>query len=187
MVYSVGGLETVLKEGLIIVYTGKGKGKTTAALGIVLRSVGHGRKVIMIQFIKGEWYYGELTSSKRLEPEFEMIAAGKGFVGILDDDHTIEEHRDAAAIAADLAKEKLATGIYDVMVLDEINYAVKLNLISVENVLEIINSKPPRTTLVLTGNYASEEIIAVADLVTEMKEVKHPYSSGVKATPGIDY
>jgi cob(I)alamin adenosyltransferase len=116
-----------------------------------------------------------------------MIAAGKGFVGILDDDHTIEEHRDAAIRAADLAKQKLSTGIYDVMVLDEINYAVKLDLISVENVLEIVNTKPPRTTLVLTGNYASEEIIAVADLVTEMKEVKHPYSSGVKATRGIDY
>src|SRR5215471_21093580 len=114
-------------KGLIVVYTGNGKGKTTAALGIALRSVGHGYKVIMIQFIKGEWYYGELTSSKRLEPEFEMIAAGKGFVGILDDDHTIQEHRDAAIRAADLAKQKLATGIYDVMVLDEINYAVKLN------------------------------------------------------------
>src|SRR5712691_13083617 len=83
------------KQGLVIVYTGKGKGKTTAALGIVLRSVGHGHKAIMIQFIKGEWYYGELTSSRRLEPEFEMIAAGKGFVGILDDDHTLEQHQDA--------------------------------------------------------------------------------------------
>ena len=80
------------KRGLIVVYTGNGKGKTTAALGIALRSVGHGHKVWMIQFIKGEWYYGELTSSKRLEPEFELIAAGKGFVGILDDDHSIAEH-----------------------------------------------------------------------------------------------
>lgn len=81
--------------GLVIVYTGKGKGKTTAPLGIVLRSVGHGYKVGMIQFIKGEWYYGELSSSKRLEPEFEMIAAGKGFVGIIDDDHPIEVHQKA--------------------------------------------------------------------------------------------
>jgi cob(I)alamin adenosyltransferase len=174
-------------KGLVIVYTGKGKGKTTAALGIVLRSVGHGHKAIMIQFIKGEWYYGELTSSRRLEPEFEMIAAGKGFVGILDDDHTIEQHQEAALKATALAIEKLSTGLYDVMILDEINYAVKLNLISVQNVLEIVRIKPPNTTLVLTGNYAPMEVIGVADLVTEMKEVKHPFGLGTKAIKGIDY
>lgn len=174
-------------KGLVIVYTGKGKGKTTAALGIVLRCVGHGHKAIMIQFIKGEWYYGELTSSRRLEPEFEMIAAGKGFVGILDDDHTIEQHQEAALKATALAIEKLSTGLYDVMILDEINYAVKLNLISVQNVLEIVRIKPPNTTLVLTGNYAPMEVIGVADLVTEMKEVKHPFGLGTKAIKGIDY
>jgi len=176
-----------LKKGLVIVYTGKGKGKTTAALGIVLRSVGHGQKVVMIQFIKGEWYYGELTSSRRLEPEFEMIAAGKGFVGILDDDHDIGEHQEAALKAATLAMEKLSTGLYDVMILDEINYAVKLNLISIQNVLEIVRIKPLKTTLVLTGNYAPEELISVADLVTEMREVKHPFLLGTKAIKGIDY
>ena len=176
-----------LGKGLVIVYTGKGKGKTTAPLGIVLRSIGHGHKVIMIRFIKGEWYYGELTSSRRLEPEFEMIAAGKGFVGILDDDHTLDEHQDAALKAATLAMEKLSTGLYDVMILDEINYAVKLNLISLQNVLEIVRIKPFKTTLVLTGNYAPEEVIAVADLVTEMREIKHPYLLGTKAIKGIDY
>ena len=93
----------------MVVYTGKGKGKTTAALGIVLRSVGHGYKVAMIQFIKGEWYYGELTSSRRLEPEFELIAAGKGFVGILDDDHPFDDHRAAALNAVSLAKQKYKT------------------------------------------------------------------------------
>jgi cob(I)alamin adenosyltransferase len=174
-------------RGLVVVYTGKGKGKTTAALGIVLRSVGHGYKVGMIQFIKGEWYYGELSSSKRLEPEFEMIAAGKGFVGIIDDDHPIEDHQKAAQEAVVLAKEKLSSGIYNVMILDEINYAVKLNLISVQNVLDIIKIKPDKTTLILTGNYAAAEVIAAADLVTEMKEVKHPYNLGIKAKKGIDY
>jgi cob(I)alamin adenosyltransferase len=173
--------------GLLVVYTGKGKGKTTAALGIVLRSVGHGYKVGMIQFIKGEWYYGELSSSKRLEPEFEMIAAGRGFVGIIDDDHPIEDHQRAAQEAVALANERLSSGLYDVMILDEINYAIKLNLISVQNVLDIIKKKPKKTTLVLTGNYAPAEIIAVADLVTEMKEIKHPYQLGVKAKKGIDY
>ena len=174
-------------RGLVVVYTGKGKGKTTAALGIVLRSVGHGYKVGMIQFIKGEWYYGELSSSKRLEPEFEMIAAGKGFVGIIDDDHPIEDHQKAAQEAVVLAKEKLSSGIYNVMILDEINYAVKLNLITVQNVLDIIKIKPDKTTLILTGNYAAAEVIAAADLVTEMKEVKHPYNLGIKAKKGIDY
>src|SRR5689334_21352147 len=106
------------EKGLVIVYTGKGKGKTTAALGIALRAIGHGYKVGMIQFIKGEWYYGELTSSKRLEPEFDMIAAGKGFVGIIDDDHPIEDHRKAAQEAIEIVKDKLMSGKYDVTILD---------------------------------------------------------------------
>jgi cob(I)alamin adenosyltransferase len=175
------------ERGLVIVYTGKGKGKTTAALGIVLRAVGHGMKVAMIQFIKGEWYYGELTSSKRLEPEFELIAAGKGFVGIVDDDHPREDHQIAARAALDIAREKLASGVYDVVILDEINYAVKLGLISENDVMEIVRLKPQKTTLVLTGNYAPEPLVAVADLVTEMKEVKHPYQQGIKAKKGIDF
>lgn len=174
-------------RGIVVVYTGKGKGKTTAALGIVLRAVGHGYRVGMVQFIKGEWYYGELTSSKRLEPEFEMIAAGKGFVGIIDDDHPIEEHQKAARGAVELVKDKLASGQYDVMVLDEVNYAVKLNLITVDDVLGIIAIKPEKTTLVLTGNYAHEKVIEAADLVTEMREIKHPYKKGIKAKKGIDF
>ena len=175
------------EKGLVIVYTGKGKGKTTAALGIVLRSVGHGYKVGMIQFIKGEWYYGELTSSKRLEPEFEMIATGKGFVGIIDDDHPAEDHQKAAKEAVALAKVRLSSGEYDIIILDEINYAVKLNLVSLQDVLDIVKVRPKKTSLVLTGNYAPEEIIDVADLVTEMKEIKHPYRAGIKAKKGIDY
>src|SRR5438067_9641049 len=176
-----------LDKGLVVVYTGKGKGKTTAALGIVLRSVGHGYRVGMVQFIKGEWYYGELSSSKRLEPEFEMIAAGKGFVGIIDDDHSIEVHQKAAQEAVALAKERLSTGKYDIMILDEINYAVKLNLITVRDVLDIINRKPQKTSLILTGNYAPPELITIADIVTEMREIKHPYQLGIRAKKGIDY
>ena len=176
-----------LEKGLVVVFTGRGKGKTTAALGIVLRSVGHGHRVAMIQFIKGEWYYGELTSSKRLEPEFEMIATGKGFVGILDDDHPIQAHQNAAQEAVSIAKERLSSDRYEVIILDEINYAAKLNLISVQDILDVINAKPKRTTLILTGNYATQEIIDKADLVTEMTEIKHPYRSGNKAKKGIDY
>jgi cob(I)alamin adenosyltransferase len=175
------------EKGLVIVYTGKGKGKTTAALGIVLRAVGHGYKVGMIQFIKGEWYYGELTSSKRLEPEFELIAAGRGFVGIIDDDHPIEEHEKAAKDAIQVAKQKIASGDYDIMILDEINYAVKLNLISQEDILDVIAAKPEKTSLVLTGNYVPEAVIDAADLVTEMREIKHPYQRGIKAKKGVDF
>ncbi len=173
--------------GFVIVYTGKGKGKTTAALGIVLRAVGHGYRVGMIQFIKGEWYYGELTSSKRLEPEFEMIAAGKGFVGIIDDDHPVEDHQQAARQALAVAREKLFSGSYDVLILDEISYAVKLGLLSEKDVLDLIAARPQKTTLVLTGNYAPESFIQAADLVTEMREIKHPYQSGIKAKKGIDF
>ena len=175
------------EKGLVIVYTGKGKGKTTSALGIALRAIGHGYKVGMIQFIKGEWYYGELTSSKRLEPEFDMIAAGKGFVGIIDDDHPIEDHRKAAQEAIEIVKDKLMSGKYDVMILDEINYAAKLSLISEQDIMNIISAKPDKTTLVLTGNYAPDSVIAAADLVTEMKEIKHPYQQGIKAKKGIDF
>ena len=175
------------EKGLVIVYTGKGKGKTTAALGIVLRAVGHGYKVGMIQFIKGEWYYGELTSSKRLEPEFELIVAGRGFVGIIDDDHPIEEHEKAAKDAIEVAKQKIASGDYDIMILDEINYAVKLNLISQEDILDVIAAKPEKTSLVLTGNYVPKSVMDAADLVTEMREIKHPYQRGIKAKKGVDF
>ena len=173
--------------GLVIVYTGKGKGKTTAALGMVLRAVGHGFKVAMIQFIKGSWYYGELTSSSRLEPDFELVAAGKGFVGIIDDNKPIEDHISAAREALQISKEKITSGKYDIVILDEINYAVNLKLISTDDVLELIKLKPRKTTLVLTGNYANDEVIEVADLVTEMKEIKHPYREGKKAKRGVDF
>jgi len=173
--------------GLVIVYTGSGKGKTTAALGMALRALGHGFKVAMIQFIKGSWYYGELKSSSRLEPDFELVAAGKGFVGIIDDNKPIEDHVNAAREALRISKEKITSAKYDIIILDEINYAVNLKLISVNDVLELIKLKPKKTTLVLTGNHASEKVIKAADLVTEMKEIKHPYRQGRKAKRGIDF
>jgi cob(I)alamin adenosyltransferase len=116
-----------------------------------------------------------------------MIAAGKGFVGIIDDDHPIGDHQGAAKEAVMLAKEKLASGAYDVVILDEINYAAKLNLITEQDILDIIAAKPEKTSLVLTGNYAPESVIEAADLVTEMKEIKHPYQKGIKAKKGIDF
>lgn len=175
------------KDGLVIVYTGKGKGKTTAALGMALRAVGHDRKICMIQFIKGSWHYGEMTSSKLLEPQFELVAVGKGFVGILDDKSPREEHVKIAREAVHISREKIQSKKYDIIILDEINYAVNLGLVEVNDVLDLIKIKPATLHLVLTGNYANDEIINAADLVTEMKEIKHPFQVGIKAKKGIDY
>ena len=175
------------EKGLTIVYTGKGKGKTTAALGIALRATGYKKKICMIQFIKGSWHYGEMDSSKRLEPEFEMVAIGKGFVGIMDDKSLKIDHQKVAKEAIRISNEKIQSGKYDIVILDEINYAVNLNLIELEDVLDLINSKPQNIDLVLTGNYVKEEVIEAADLVTEMREIKHPFQHGIKAKKGIDY
>ena len=175
------------KDGLILVYTGGGKGKTTAALGLALRAVGYNHKICMIQFIKGSWHYGEMDSSKRLEPEFDLIAAGKGFVGILDDKSSRQEHEKIAHDAICICKEKILSGNYDIIILDEVNYAIHLGLIDVKEVLELIKLKPSALNLVLTGNHAKKEIIELADLVTEMKEIKHPFKSGIKAKKGIDF
>jgi cob(I)alamin adenosyltransferase len=175
------------KDGFVIVYTGKGKGKTTAALGMALRAVGYNYKICMIQFIKGSWHYGEMTSSKRLEPEFELTAIGKGFVGIIDDKSPIEAHKEIADEALRVAKEKIQSEKYDIVILDEINYAINLNLVKLEDALDLIKIKPSKLNLVLTGNYARDEIIKVADLVTEMREIKHPFKAGIKAKKGVDF
>jgi len=175
------------KDGLVIVYTGNGKGKTTAALGMALRAIGYDHKVCMLQFIKGSWHYGEMDSSKKLEPNFELIAIGKGFVGILDDNSPREEHEKYAAEALKICKEKIFSEKYNVVILDEINYAINLGLIDVQEIIKIIKDKPSNLDLVLTGNHAKEEIIELADLVTEMKEIKHPFKSGIKAKKGIDF
>ena len=128
----------------------------------------------MIQFIKGSWHYGEMDSSKRLGSEFELVAVGKGFVGILDDNTPKEVHEKYAKDAIKICKGKILSKKYDLVILDEINYAVNLGLISSDDVIELIKIKPKKLDLVLTGNHAKEEIIELADLVTEMKEIKHP-------------
>ena len=177
----------MVKDGLVVVYTGGGKGKTTAALGMALRAVGHNKRVCMVQFIKGSWHYGEMDSSRRLEPEFEMIAAGKGFVGIVDDKSPREVHKKAAGEAVRISREKILSGRYDLVILDEVNYAVDLGLVDSGEVADIIRAKPGPVDLVLTGNRARPEIIDMADLVTEMREIKHPYRAGIKAKRGIDF
>ena len=174
-------------NGLIIVYYGNGKGKTTAALGVALRAIGYEHNVCMIQFIKGEWDYGELYSSNKLKPYFELIVTGKGFVGIIDDDHLIDEHIQSSKNAIRIATEKIRSNKYNTIILDEINYAIKLNLITENEVISMLESKPTELNIILTGNYLSNKILDLADLVTEMREVKHPYKKGIKAKKGIDF
>ena len=176
-----------MDKGLIIVYYGNGKGKTTAALGVALRAIGYEWNVCMIQFIKGEWNYGEIYSSNRLKPNFELVITGKGFVGIIDDDHDFTEHVESSKNALAIAKEKIDSGKYSIVILDEINYALKLGLIEEKEIISLLDSKPPEVTVILTGNHLTDNIFRIADLVTEMKEIKHPYKKGIKAKKGIDY
>jgi cob(I)alamin adenosyltransferase len=173
------------RHGLVIVHTGNGKGKTTAALGLALRAVGQGLKVSMIQFIKGSWKYGELRAPEFL-PGFEIHPMGRGFVDL----GSKQPHPEDVALARetfDAAREKVLSGAYDMVILDEANYAVAYGLLDVESVLGLIREKPPQVHLVLTGRDARPEVIEAADLVTEMREVKHAFRKGVKAQKGIEF
>jgi cob(I)alamin adenosyltransferase len=173
-----------LEKGLVQVYTGDGKGKTSAAFGLALRAIGRGLKVYIVQFIKGGFDYGELYIVDKL-PNLTLKAFGRGrFVTQQPPD---EKDVTLAEEAFNLAKKVVESGEYDMVILDEINVALNLKLISLEKVLKLIKDKPKHVELVLTGRYAPNEIIEVADLVTEMKEVKHPYRKGCQARKGIDY
>lgn len=174
-------------RGLVLINTGDGKGKTTAALGTILRAVGYGHRCLIVQFIKGSWTYGEMKSIKRLEPEVEFYRMGRGFVGIVDDTLPREEHEKAAREALQFAREKLTSGDYRLVLLDEIFIAVQLNLIAKEDVLALLDVRPAQTTLILTGRGAPAEVIERADTVTEMREIKHAYRKGILAQRGVDY
>lgn len=173
-------------RGLVIVHTGSGKGKTTAAMGMALRAAGHGLKVLMIQFIKGSWKYGELESIKKLEPFFKIKPMGKGFIRFDKDGPGPEDVR-AVKEAWEYFKREMTSGSYHIIILDEINYAVGYQLLSIEEVLETIESKPDELHLILTGRNAHPELIERADLVTEMREIKHPFQKGIKAQKGIEF
>lgn len=173
-----------ISKGLVQVYTGAGKGKTTAALGLALRAVGKGLKVYMIQFMKGDIEYGEITTAKSME-NFEIIQIGRS--EFVDKNNPAEIDIELANKALEHAKEIIASGDYDIVILDEINVALDWKLIDLEKVIDLIKSKPEHIELVLTGRYAPQEIIEVADLVTEMQEIKHPYNDGVEARDGIEH
>jgi len=173
-----------LEKGLVQVYTGNGKGKTTAAFGLALRAIGRGLKVYIIQFIKGGFDYGELYIVDKL-PNLTLKAFGRGKFVTEKPAEKVDVEFAEEALA--LAEEVVKSGEYDIVILDEINVALNLKLIKIGKVMELINSKPKHVELVLTGRYAPNEIIEAADLVTEMKEVKHPFNEGFEARKGIEY
>jgi cob(I)alamin adenosyltransferase len=180
------------QKGLTIVYTGNGKGKTSAALGAAMRALGHGKRVLVIQFFKGDWpvVYGELELAKRLHPQFEVLQLGRGFVKIMGDKKPFDEHVEAAQAALELTRERMHSGRYDVLILDEVIYALgylDFKLLELKDLLSLISEKPPQMHLILTGRNAPAPVLEVADLVTEMGEVKHPMASGIPAQLGIDY
>jgi cob(I)alamin adenosyltransferase len=174
------------RQGLILVNTGNGKGKTTASLGLGLRAWGQGLRVLIVQFIKGNWKYGELQAAAALGSRFVMHQMGEGFVRGANEDAMVQ-HLHAAEEALAMARKEILSNQWDMIILDEINYAIKFGVISLESVLELLDVKPSALHLVLTGRDARPEIIDKADLVTEMQEIKHPYKKGIKAQKGIEF
>lgn len=175
---------TKTEKGLIIVNTGDGKGKTTAALGTAFRALGYDYKVCMIQFIKGSWHYGELDAAKKFSDNFELLPMGEGFTW-----KTKDKKRDTlvAQRTWELCKEKILSEKYKIVILDEINIALRYNYLNAKEVADFLKKKPEDLHVILTGRNALPEIIEIADLVTEMKEIKHPFKSGIKAQKGIEY
>lgn len=173
-------------KGLVIVYTGEGKGKTTAALGLVLRAAGYKKKVFVIQLGK-IWFSGEIEGIKKLGSFVKFIQGGKGFVKILGDKLPLSEHKAAAKESFDLLYKEMISSKWDLVIADEIVGAVSSKLLPLKFVLKLINDKPKEVDLVLTGRHASKELIDKADLATEMVSLKHPFEKGIKAKKGIDY
>jgi cob(I)alamin adenosyltransferase len=172
------------ERGLLIVHTGKGKGKTTAAMGLAMRCVGHGMKVGIVQFVKGVWNTGERDVLARFPDLCVMRAMGEGFTW-----DTQDRQRDlaAAARAWETAKEMMADPSYRMVILDELNIVLRYDYLPIEEVLEALKSKPRNLHVVVTGRNAKDELIEAADLVTEMTQVKHPFRSGVKAQAGVEF
>jgi cob(I)alamin adenosyltransferase len=170
--------------GLVEIFTGNGKGKTSAALGVVLRALGHGWRVHIVYFMKGGYPYGEQKALSQL-PNISFARFGQE--GFVDPANIKPEEREQARQALEEARRAVLSGEYDLVVLDEVNIAAAWNLVDVKDVIELIKQKPEKVELILTGRYADEKLIELADLVTEMKEIKHPYRKGISARRGIEY
>lgn len=179
---------------MVIVFTGNGKGKTTASLGQMVRAVGRGKNALMIQFIKGPWRSGEdefsdkwQVTGDKSEGRFEVRKKGLGFVGILGDKLPRENHAKAAHSALEEFKKELTTGTWFLMILDEVNVAVSLGLITTQEVLEAVKDFPEDKLLIISGRGAPQEFIDRADLATEIREIKHPYNTGTKAMLAVEF
>ena len=172
------------KKGLILVNTGSGKGKTTAAFGTALRALGRGWRVGMVQFIKGKWKTGEVEAAKKFGDQFEIFTIGDGFTW---DTQNFEQDVKTARQAWEKCKELLHDQDHQLVIFDEINYVMKYNFLDASEIAAELEKKPPLKHVILTGNGVPQSIIDLADLVTEMKVIKHPYEKGIKAQPGIEY
>ena len=174
-------------KGLLIVYTGPGKGKTTCALGTAFRAVGQGLRVLMVQFIKGSWHYGELDAAKMLgDDRFEIRPMGRGFIKVGGAD-TDSEDLKMCQECWRLGREQIYSGKYDLVVLDEINYVISYKMLDGQEVADALVNRPGQVHVICTGRNAHPKLAEAADLVTEMREVKHPYTKGILAQRGIDY
>ncbi|MGB2625570.1 MAG: cob(I)yrinic acid a,c-diamide adenosyltransferase [Candidatus Acidiferrum sp.] len=175
------------EKGLLIVYTGPGKGKTTCALGTAFRAVGQGLRVLMVQFIKGSWHYGELDAAKMLgDDRFEIRPMGRGFVKVGGAETDPEDIR-MAEDCWEAGRAAIYSGTYDLVILDEINYTVSYKMLDAIKVVEALKNRPEQVHVICTGRNAHPLLVEQADMVTEMKEVKHPYTKGILAQRGIDY
>jgi cob(I)alamin adenosyltransferase len=174
------------RQGLILINTGPGKGKTTAAMGTALRAVGNGMRVLMLQFLKGSWHYGELDAVKAFDGNFVMKQMGRGFVKIGGAETDPEDMRLVEEAWAE-AREAILSGEWDMIVLDEINYAISYGMLDPEKVAEALRNRPKRVHVILTGRNAHPSLLEIADTVTEMRQVKHAYESGILAQRGIEY
>lgn len=173
------------RKGLVLVYTGNGKGKTTAALGLALRAIGHGRRVFMLQFKKSEPGSGEIRAIEKYLPDFKVVQAGKRKMS--PEGFLPEEKQDVILEGFNRGKEALLSGEYDLVIFDEINIVLAGGQLNIKDVIEMLKQRPEHVDVVLTGRNAPEEIIEAADLVSEVQEVKHYYRSGVKAQEGLEF
>lgn len=175
-----------VRRGLIMVNTGPGKGKTTAAMGTALRAVGNGMRVLMLQFLKGSWHYGELDAAKAFGDKFLMKQMGRGFVKVGAEKPDSEDVRMVEQAWEESAKA-IQSGDWDLVILDEINYAISYGMLDPAKVVETLRNKPEMVHVILTGRSAHPTIVELADTVTEMRQVKHAYEKGVMAQRGIEY
>jgi len=173
-----------VSKGLIILYTGAGKGKTSAALGQIFRAIGHGMKICMIQFVKGRWKTGEMKTAEKLSDLLEFHVKGRGFIF---NSKNIEKHIKAGKDAWEFAKKKIFSDKYELIVLDELTYLIKYKIFKEDEILLVLRNKPKRLHVVITGRDATEGLIESSDIVSKIENMKHSFQKGIKGQKGIEF